>query len=534
MKGFAALPFGEAQLARARQRIGALGAMLAPWFWPAHQPPVLSSIESRDNNYTAMRFGLAALVVYYHAFALTDDASYRMDPITRILLPTPSLGDLAIGSFFFLSGLFVSQSYLNDPKVLHFVAKRFLRIWPGLFVCVALTAAISVLLSQPAQFWRYLLFPDFYKHIVFNSTLRFEWTLDGVWEGRRFSSLNGSIHTLDAGARMYAILAVAALCGAIVSRRRMAIFGVGAVALTTLLHGSGLLDEVWAYADDGWIPATLFFAGVAACGVAPFLKISWAQGAALFVLTVTNHGVTHLCALYLFMIWSLLFFGQFHGLRRFLRPRADLSYGVYIYGWPATQFVVQLTSPHINPYGLTALSLPLSMVFAAASWRFVEAPAVALGHTLAKANFGFYALRRSPAWRRFNHDGKRLVAVTALFAVCVLAAGALTWHEFSPVAEMSVHIVGYGPETGRAGRGINQQPDGKSAIWLNLDGAPEDGVTYVYVEGRRMATSLRANSATAAIDADVLAERGDKRVYLETVHFDRRLRSNSVWLHITK
>jgi hypothetical protein len=49
-----------------------------------------------------------------------------------------------------------------------------------------------------------------------------------------------------------------------------------------------------------------------------------------------------------------------------------------------------------------------------------------------------------------------------------------------------------------------------------------------------MPTTLYADSATAAVDDDLLASPGEKQVYLETVHFDRRSRSNSVWLHITK
>jgi len=49
-----------------------------------------------------------------------------------------------------------------------------------------------------------------------------------------------------------------------------------------------------------------------------------------------------------------------------------------------------------------------------------------------------------------------------------------------------------------------------------------------------MPTTLYGDSATAAVDDDLIATPGDKQVYLETVHFDRRSRSNSVFLHMTK
>jgi peptidoglycan/LPS O-acetylase OafA/YrhL len=519
---------------RLRIRLGALGGALAARLAPPHYPPVLVALETHDNNYTAIRFVLAASVIYYHAFGLTDDPAHKMDVVTRMLLPSASLGAVAVDAFFFLSGLFVSLSYLKDPSVLHFVVKRFLRIWPGLFVCVATMTALAVLISQPSQVWRYLIFSDFYEHIVRNSTLRFEWTLDGVWTGRRYTSLNGSIHTLDPEARMYAILAMAGLVGALASRRRLALFGGTAAALTPLLYATGALNHVWAYADEGYIRATSFFAGVAVCGLAPRLRLLWPQGVVLLALTLATRGALHTFVLYAALFWTLLFVGQSRALRRVLRPRDDLSYGVYIYGWPATQMIVSFVSPHIDPYTLTALALALSCLFAAASWRFVEAPAISLGQALAKANFGFDTLRRSPIWPEVQGQATRLAALGAAFGFCVLAARFFALVNFTPVTDMPVRVVGYGPLTGRAGRGLNRQPDGHSAIWVNFEGKPEKDVTYVYVEGRRMPTTLYGDSATAAVDDDLLAAPGEKQVYLETVHFDRRSRSNSVWLHITK
>jgi len=517
-----------------RVRLEALGGALGARLAPPQAPPVLAALETHDNNYTAVRFVLAASVIHYHAFGLTDDPAHKMDVATRLLLPSASLGAVAVDAFFFLSGLFVSHSYLKDPSVLHFVVKRFLRIWPGLFVCVATMTALAVLISQPSQAWRYLIFSDFYEHIVRNSTLRFEWTLDGVWTGRRYDSLNGSIHTLDPEARMYVILALAGLVGALASRQRLALFGVIAAALTPLLYASGALGHVWAYADEGYIRATSFFAGVAVCGLSPRLRLFWPQGVVLLALTLATRGALHTCALYGAMFWALLFIGQSRALRRVLRPRDDLSYGVYIYGWPATQVIVSFVSPHIDPYTLTALALALSSLFAAASWRFVEAPAIKLGQALAKANFGFDTLRRSPIWPEVRGPAARVAALGAAFGFCVLAARVFAVVNFTPVTEMPVRLVGYGPLTGRAGRGLNRQPDGRSAIWVNFEGAPEKDVTYVYVEGRRMPTTLYGDSATAAVDDDLIATPGDKQVYLETVHFDRRSRSNSVFLHMTK
>jgi peptidoglycan/LPS O-acetylase OafA/YrhL len=54
---------------------------------------------------------------------------------------------------------------------------------------------------------------------------------------------------------------------------------------------------------------------------------------------------------------------------------ADLSYGLYIYGWPVAQTLLHLY-PGLAPINLAALSLACTLPLAAASWHLVERPAL--------------------------------------------------------------------------------------------------------------------------------------------------------------
>jgi peptidoglycan/LPS O-acetylase OafA/YrhL len=56
-------------------------------------------------------------------------------------------------------------------------------------------------------------------------------------------------------------------------------------------------------------------------------------------------------------------------------PAADLSYGIYLYGFPLEQ-AAWAVAPS-NPWALVVLALPLTLLAAALSWRFVERPALA-------------------------------------------------------------------------------------------------------------------------------------------------------------
>ena len=68
----------------------------------------------------------------------------------------------------------------------------------------------------------------------------------------------------------------------------------------------------------------------------------------------------------------------------------DLSYGIYIYGWPVEQGVVWLLGGRAAWWQVFLLALPAAAALAFLSWHLVERPALRLKP----------AARRSPALRR--------------------------------------------------------------------------------------------------------------------------------------
>ncbi len=58
----------------------------------------------------------------------------------------------------------------------------------------------------------------------------------------------------------------------------------------------------------------------------------------------------------------------------------DLSYGIYLYGWPIQSTIAFFLDRAINPWALSAASLALAAAAAWVSWTFVEKPALALAH----------------------------------------------------------------------------------------------------------------------------------------------------------
>lgn len=75
---------------------------------------------------------------------------------------------------------------------------------------------------------------------------------------------------------------------------------------------------------------------------------------------------------------------------------ADLSFGIYLFGWPAQQALRALTGPGWSGWAFAALSLPLAASLAWVSWHWTEKPALQLrgvgrGHLIGRL--------RAAAWR---------------------------------------------------------------------------------------------------------------------------------------
>jgi peptidoglycan/LPS O-acetylase OafA/YrhL len=62
---------------------------------------------------------------------------------------------------------------------------------------------------------------------------------------------------------------------------------------------------------------------------------------------------------------------------RWFSSETDLSYGIYLYGWPVTQLIRAAVGDGLSGYELTALALPATGLVAYLSWHLIEKPALA-------------------------------------------------------------------------------------------------------------------------------------------------------------
>jgi peptidoglycan/LPS O-acetylase OafA/YrhL len=251
----------------------------------------------------------------------------------------------------------------------------------------------------------------------------------------------------------------------------------GIVVLVGCLTISARIPGVSSFFDSTYTrpAAAMFFAGVFIFAVSPWIYSRIWHGVVLGALTVICSGVLHQFLFFATVIWALVYLGQLPLLGRIFRPKQDLSYGIYIYGWPCQQFVVSATSIAISPYVLTLLALSLACIFAALSWHFVERPAIRLGHHLPSMVHSLYQGRKSAFSVPDDAQAIRLgLGLVVLLGVCVGMKALTTVHDFVTVSALPTHIVDFGPRKERLRVPINRQMNGSSTIWVKLDLTPPE------------------------------------------------------------
>ena len=343
----------------------------------------MTAPADHHNNLTALRWFAACLVLYGHAFVFLG----LPEPLFLQWVP---MGPLGVYIFFAISGYLVAQSWARDPHLFRFLAKRALRIFPGLVVCTLL----SVLLLGPwlttldaSSYWR----NEYTRGYFTNIALYMTYHLPGVFANNKLPhAVNGSLWSLPVEFFMYLLLVLlgttAVFAKSILHKARGMAWLVGGVTLVFM----GLV-ALWALPST---EALVFYRTdlrqIPLCGVYFMVGASlfcWQCDRYFTLSNVVLALVAWLClsaspqafamASWVVLPFVVLAFGLAHhaGLSRF--HARDYSYGIYIYAFPVQQTLAYFW-PQMPLLAYLLSTLAITITLAAASWHLVEKPALKL------------------------------------------------------------------------------------------------------------------------------------------------------------
>ncbi|WP_262027159.1 acyltransferase family protein [Microvirga sp. Mcv34] len=343
---------------------------------------VADVLKRENNNFNLARLILAVSVIVGHAYALAP--SHRKD-IIGVLLGFDYSGSLAVKGFFFLSGLLVANSLLVRADAAEYVKARAFRIFPALTVNVLFCALLlgPIVTALPLQ--EYLSSPGTFRFIYDNVTLSLSYRLPGVFDDVPYKgAVNGSLWTLPYEVACYLVLLGAYLCGLMRSR-----YIIAALCVAVIADGF-FLKVLFSWSKNTQIstlPACFALGVLAAC----FKERITVQSSALIGLVILAYfgwaSPAKVPLFYLAFFYGLLVFSS-QGFVRALVLKWDVSYGVYLYGFPVQQ-ALKWAFPSMGTRENMLAAIPIALALGLASWLWVEKPAM----RLSKAKFRRTAMR---------------------------------------------------------------------------------------------------------------------------------------------
>ena len=332
------------------------------------------AFDPRANALNVFRLVLAVVVILWHSFPLTGrDISWW--PLHQLL------SEAEVDGFFAISGFLITASWFRRPRVRDYLIARALRILPGFYICLVITAFVVAPIgvamqggSAGALLWSSAPIEYVGKNIGI-WTFQFDVgatprgiPIPGVW--------NGSLWTL--GWELACYLTVVAVGVRGLCRRRWFLpLALVLPLLVSLMPWSALLPSiVCALPAIAARFALMFGAGALIYQLRNVIPARWSWVAvSMAVVFAANFLPNYRLVAAILLAYAIITAGALIRHKRFT-VHTDLSYGMYIYAFPIQQLLVIGGLGWINPLAFWILATAATLPFAALSWFVIEKPAI--------------------------------------------------------------------------------------------------------------------------------------------------------------
>jgi peptidoglycan/LPS O-acetylase OafA/YrhL len=335
------------------------------------------AFDPRRNSLAMMRLLLAGTVVIAHGLLV----GFGHQPGVA----GTHVSDIAVDAFFVLSGFLVAASFLHLQSLSRYAWHRFLRIMPGFWVCLVMTAVLvaplaAVLDGRAAvSVFSADVDPAFQYPIVNGFLPILQYGIADLQVPTGETALDGSLWTLQYEAVCYAILAAIGFLGLLGRRWALPVLTV-LVWLSAVADAAGLIPVDVPVLDNQQLLRFLLVFLLGACGRVYARHIPVGRGWGLVAGAATAASLVVLDDYRLAGAVPFAYLCLYAACRLPLRwnPSWDLSYGLYVYHWPAQFLLAMAGASALGEWGFVSLSLLLALGAAALSWVLVEGPALRL------------------------------------------------------------------------------------------------------------------------------------------------------------
>ena len=325
------------------------------------------------NRFDFLRLVFAATVAVYHMAALSLSAQGVPEDILA------GLAEVSIQGFFVLSGALVFGSLQRTQSVSAYALKRVRRLYPAYLTVILVCAIAAVTLTPVARSQLNAVLHYILTNAVFLNFLGPD--LPGVFEGQRFTAVNGALWTIKIEVMFYAVLPILVWFLNLTGKLKLvfvtliyiaAEFWRGFLEAKGLAMGSGMIIQL-----SRQLPGQMsfFIAGMLVWEYRELLRSKWPValviGAALTGVSYLPHAEFVRAAGLALSIGAI---GLAPGASLNTARFGDISYGVYITHFPIIQTAIAIglfrTSVAMG-YAVSALA---TVIAAFLLWHVIEKP----------------------------------------------------------------------------------------------------------------------------------------------------------------
>lgn len=333
--------------------------------------------NDRRNSYDAIRLVAACLVMISHGWALLG--MLEEDFVWRLTKQGFSASWLGLAAFFSLSGFLIDRSSLNSDDWKSFARRRFLRLWPGLaFVIVFTTFVLGPILSS-SRLATYLSSHQTWLYLAGLSVWGLRWKLPGMFPENPLPEVNGSLWTLPYESTLYFVSWKLRSQSASWKKNAPFVLFVALLFVRCFFYNvvkelefRPLLMSLHKLLDFG----LFYLAGSCIHRLWGRRKFLWWMFGLLLIVWVFSLGTEVIRRPLDFVVLPLgvILLGSipvspFDQAARF----GDFSYGVYVWGFPVQQTLIQCVgAKNLTPFSLAVFGLICTLPIAFLSWHFIE------------------------------------------------------------------------------------------------------------------------------------------------------------------
>jgi peptidoglycan/LPS O-acetylase OafA/YrhL len=366
--------------------------------------------NKKSNIFDLIRLTAAFGVLLSHGiYLLPFNSKKDTDPIFLLSQGLDNIGSWCVIIFFSISGFLITESWLRNPNFFIFLKKRVLRIYPALVTCIIITMFIIgplLTINTLENYWNYGFFWNYLNNIFLVIGKHID-TLPGLFlSNRGAQSVNISLWSLHV--EFFAYIGIACLGFINLKKIRLILFFLSLLSFwyyLTIVSPSNIGNNIYQQIGSNIkisTPllnfnnfdlilkySTVFLVGSLIRLFAKEIKYNLTLIISLIILFII---LVHRTSTYQFSVFfvlptisislGLIFSNKIYG---FFKKYGDISYGIYIYHHLIMQIIIAIAIQKFNYkveyFLLLIISIPITILVAYCSWKYVEKPFIKIKYT---------------------------------------------------------------------------------------------------------------------------------------------------------